>query len=89
LHFVGEVNLQNYIPQTKLTKYRRARITEEKTNIMGSIKRRKAVDKRTYKSKTPQKPTSYDTSRPETDTPQEIRENLEPEGIYKRQEDGK
>jgi hypothetical protein len=56
---------------------------------MSSIKRRKAVDKRTYQSKTPQKQTSYDTRQTETDTPQEIRETVEPEGQMKRSIEGK
>ena len=55
---------------------------------MSSIKRRKAVDKRTYQSKTPQKTTSYDTRQTETDTPQEIREAIEPEGQMKRSIEG-
>jgi hypothetical protein len=56
---------------------------------MSSIKKRKSVDKRTYQSKTPQKDTSYDTSQTETDTPQEIREAIEPEGQMKRSIEGK
>ncbi len=60
-----------------------------KCKIMGSIKRRKAVDKRTYKSKSPEKPTSYDTSHKDQDTPQEVRELIEPEGLTKRGVEGR
>ncbi|KAJ1496781.1 hypothetical protein HMI54_014159 [Coelomomyces lativittatus] len=56
---------------------------------MSSIKRRKSVDKRTYQSKTPTKRTSYDTSQTDADTPQEIRETVEPEGQMKRAIEGK
>ncbi|HYG40777.1 MAG TPA: hypothetical protein VD908_19260 [Cytophagales bacterium] len=55
---------------------------------MSSIKRRKAVDKKTYYSKNPQKQTSYDLSQSDTDTPQEIREDVEPEGQMKRAIEG-
>ena len=56
---------------------------------MGTIKRRKAVDTTTYKSKTPKAATSYDVSQPETDTPQEVRESREAEGEQKRAKEAK
>jgi hypothetical protein len=64
-------------------------MTFKTSYFMSSIKRRKSVDKRTYQSKTPQRTTSYDTTQTDADTPQEIRENVEPEGQMKRAIEGK
>ena len=49
------------------------------------------VNTKSYPAKDGKKPTSYDTSRPETDTPQEVRENEEPtaEQIWKGSQEPK
>jgi hypothetical protein len=44
-------------------------------------------DPDTYESHDPNRPTSYDTSQPETDTPQEIREGSESPAMQVREEE--
>jgi hypothetical protein len=43
---------------------------------------KKKTNPKTYASRHPEKPTSYDTFQPETDTPQEVRESVEPSAQF-------
>jgi hypothetical protein len=58
------------------------------------MKTKKEPDHRTYEPKHPEEVTSYDDSRPETDTPQEVRESeespaeMERKGSLARKDDG-
>lgn len=55
---------------------------------MKSAKKNK-ISHRTYQDKHPEEPTSYDTDQPETATPQQVRENVEPTAQLIRKEDSK
>ena len=59
----------------------------DKNNCIIMATKASKRDPDTYESHDPNRPTSYDTTQPETDTPQEIREGSESPAMQVREEE--